>query len=378
MITMSPPRGRKNKGEKVRVPFRRNRSPRQRNNDWTDKDREGDAKELDAIRGERVVPKGDISRQRTIIVGGDARSDLIRGVVVAVRGLYADVDDGSRVVGCTVRRILRTRIIHERNPVTVGDRVGFVVDGPGSGQTPEGVIESIEPRRGVLQRLAGRRVQTIVVNVDQAIIVSSAGQPDPKPHLIDRYMVSAHAGEIAPVICMNKIDLDVDGFAVGLLDRYERLGYRTVRTSAATGEGIEALREMLRDRISVIAGQSGVGKSSLLNALQPGLELRVGAVHAQTEKGKHTTTTACMHRLAFGGYVVDTPGIRSFDLSVIPAGELEAYFAEFVPLVPKCKFPDCTHTHETECAVVSAVESGEIHPDRYATYLGLFQEASRR
>jgi ribosome biogenesis GTPase len=224
----------------------------------------------------------------------------------------------------------------------------------------------------------GRRTQTIAANIDQAIIVTSAAQPDPKPHLVDRYIVSAHAGEMAPVICMNKIDLDVDGSAAAILDRYDRLGYRTLRTSVITREGIDELRNELKNRSTVIAGQSGVGKSSLLNTIQPGLLIRVGEVSAQSEKGRHTTTTACLHRLDFGGYVVDTPGIRSFDLSIIPAGELEAYFIEFVPLVLQCKFPDCTHTHETECAVKAGVERGDVHPHRYETYLALFDEASQR
>ena len=375
---MTPPRrNKKSKGEKVRVPFRRNRSPRRRDKDWTDRARDAGGHDVEAVRSEQVVPRGDLSRQRTIIVGDETRTDLISGVVVAVRGLYADVDDGRQIVPCTIRRVLRTRLIKERGPLAAGDRVGFVIEKEIAGKGVEGAIESVEPRRGQLRRLAGRRIQTIAANIDQAIIVASAAQPDPKPHLIDRYIVSAHAGEMAPVICMNKIDLDVDGSAAAILDRYVRLGYRTLRTSAVTREGIDELRSELKSRSTVIAGQSGVGKSSLLNTIQPGLLIRVGEVSAQSEKGRHTTTTACLHRLDFGGYVVDTPGIRSFDLSIIPAGELEAYFIEFVALVPLCKFPDCTHTHETDCAVKAAVERGDVHPHRYETYLALFDEASQ-
>lgn len=376
---MPPPRrNKKSKGEKVRVPFRRNRSPRRRDKDWTDRARDAGGHDLEAVRSEQVVPRGDLSRQRTIIVGDETRTDLIGGVVVAVRGLYADVDDGRQIVPCTIRRVLRTRLIKERGPLAAGDRVGFVIEKEIAGKGVEGAIESVEPRRGQMRRLTGRRIQTIAANIDQAIIVTSSAQPDPKPHLIDRYIVSAHAGEMAPVICMNKIDLDVDGSSAAILDRYVRLGYRTLRTSAVTREGIDDLRNELKDRSSVIAGQSGVGKSSLLNAIQPGLLIRVGEVSAQSEKGRHTTSTACLHRLDFGGYVVDTPGIRSFDLSIIPAGELEAYFIEFVALVPQCKFPGCTHTHETDCAVQAAVEHGDVHPHRYETYLALFAETSQR
>lgn len=368
----------KSKGEKVRVPFRRNRSPKRRDKDWTNRAREAGGHDLESARIESVVPKGDISRQRTIIVGDEPVGEHRRGVVVAMRGLYADVDDGTRVVPCTIRRILRTRLIEERGAIAVGDRVGFVIEQQATSKSggAEGVLESVEPRTGQLQRLAGRRIQTIAANVDQAIIVSSAGEPQPKPHLIDRYIISAHAGGMKPIICMNKIDLDVDGFASEMMERYENLGYRVLRVSATTGEGLEALREALKDKSSVFAGQSGVGKSSLLNAIQPGLALRVGEVHEQTDKGTHTTTTAVMLRLDGGGYVVDTPGIRSFDLTLIPRDELEAYFVEFVALVEKCRYPSCTHVYEEECAIKDAVESGEIHPDRYATYLALFEECS--
>jgi len=376
---MPDERPRKSKGEKVRVPFRRNRSPKKRDKDWTGRGRDAEGHDVEAARIESVVPKGDISRQRTIIVGEERPAgEVHRGVVVAMRGLYANVDDGTKMVACTIRRILRTRLIDDRGAIAVGDRVGFVIEPQGAAKNKEteGVIESVEPRTGQLQRLAGRRVQTIAANVDQAIIVSSAGQPQPKPHLIDRYIISAHAGQMKPVICMNKIDLDSDGFASEKLVRYEHLGYRVLRVSATTGRGIDTLRESLKDRTSVIAGQSGVGKSSLLNAIQPGLKLRIGEVHGQTEKGTHTTTTAVMLRLDIGGYVVDTPGIRSFDLSLISRDELEAYFVEFVPLVEKCRYPSCTHVYEEECAIKDAVGRGEIHPDRYATYLALFEESS--
>lgn len=372
---MPDKRPRKSKGEKVRVPFRRNRSPKRRDKDWTERARVAEGEDLEGARIESVVPKGDISRQRTIIVGGET-GELHRGVVVAMRGLYADVDEGDRVIPCTIRRIIRTRLIEERGSIAVGDRVTFVLDkdAPRTKKSPEGVIESVEPRTGQLQRLAGRRIQTIAANVDQAIIVSSAAQPQPKPHLIDRYIVSSHAGGMKPIICMNKIDLDEDGFASEMMERYEDLGYRVLRVSATTAQGMDQLHDALRGKSSVVAGQSGVGKSSLLNTIQPGLKLRIGEVHGQTEKGTHTTTTAVLLKLDMGGYVVDTPGIRSFDLNIIPREELEAYFVEFVPLVEKCRYPSCTHVYEEECAIKQAVEEGQIHPDRYATYLALFEE----
>ncbi len=375
-MARKPNRRPSKEGEKVRVPFRRNRASRPRPNDWTQQSRDSDDREVDSPSSENVVSKGEMSRRRTVIVHEDAadRPGLHQGVVVTMRGLFADVDDGSQIWPCTVRRILRTRLTQERHPVTIGDRVRFSAEGDTEGVAREGVIESVEPRTGQLCRRVGRRIQTIVANVDQAIIVSSAAEPPPKPNLIDRYIVSALAGAITPVICMNKIDLDSDGYARSLLDRYTNLGYRTLCTSTVEGTGIDKLRDVLRGKASAVAGQSGVGKSSLLNVVQPGLDLRIGEMIQKFDKGRHTTTTAVLIRLDFGGYVVDTPGIRSFDVSEVPRQQLEAYFVEFLPFVPDCKFPDCSHTHESDCAVKAALERGDIHPDRYDSYVRLFTE----
>ena len=367
-----PPR---KKGKKVRVPFRRNRSAPGRVDDWTRKAREAEGYEVDTDRSENVVARGAMSRQRTIIVReGDSDEDLLRGVVVAMRGLFAEVDSGQTVTTCTVRRILRTRLIDERHPVSVGDRVRFRLEKRGDDSVPEGVIEEVEPRRGELKRRAGRRVQTIVANVDQVIIVSSAREPTPKPQLIDRYIVAAHHGGITPILCVNKIDLADDDLPEILLERYSRLGYTTVAASTKTGHGVDELRGLLKDRESVVAGQSGVGKSSLLNAIQPGLGLKVGGVQSQSEKGRHTTTTATLIRLDMGGYVVDTPGIRAFDLSLVPRNELELHLIEFAPRVADCKFPDCSHVHEDDCSIKRAVESGEIDIERYESYLHMFHD----
>ncbi|MGB2984240.1 MAG: ribosome small subunit-dependent GTPase A [Phycisphaerae bacterium] len=350
---------------------------RRRKTDWTQQAREADDHEIDTDRSESVLAKGELSRRRTVRVHTNEDQfleGLRQGTIIAVRGLYADVDDGELTWPCTIRRVLRTRLIEERHPVTVGDRVRFRVESEGEGVAREGVIEAVEPRGGQLQRHVRRRVHTIVANVDQAIIVSSADQPPPKPHLIDRYIVAALAGDITPVVCMNKTDLDRDGSAVELLDRYARLDYVTLATSAVTGDGIESLRDVLKGKASVIAGQSGVGKSSMLNAVQPGLRLKIGDIIEQTSKGRHTTATATLIRLEIGGYVVDTPGIRSFDLATVGRDELEAHFVEFLEYIPDCKFPDCTHRHEGDCAVKQAVERGDIHPERYKSYVRLFEE----
>ena len=363
-------------GKKVRVEFRRNRSQRARQRDWTQLARESEDHEVDAHSSETVAAKGELSRRRTVIVRDENAADrgLVAGRVIAMRGLYAEVDTGELVWPCTVRRVLRTRLIGERNAVTVGDRVLIRTVTAAGAEPREGVVEEVEPRSSALQRQSGRRIQTLVANVDQVIIVSTAAQPAPKPHLIDRYVVAALAGDMTPIVCMNKVDLDPDGCFEPILALHDQLGYRTLRTSCETGAGIDELRAILAGKASVLSGQSGVGKSSLLNAVQPGLQLRVGIISEQIEKGRHTTVTARLLKLDVGGYVVDTPGIRSFDLSPVDPGELEAFFADFLPYIPNCKFPDCTHTHEHQCAVKQAVEAGDIHPQRYESYLHILED----
>jgi ribosome biogenesis GTPase len=327
---------------------------------------------------ETVVAKGDLSRRRTITEPkehGDDRRPA--GVVVAMRGLIADVDDGERVWPCTIRRILRTRRIAERNPVTVGDRVRFTVVADERGVQSEAVIEEVEPRQGTLSRVAGRRRQTIVANVDQAVIVASIGIPSFKSHLVDRYIVAAHDGGVEPIVCLNKLDLDTGGSARQHLEVYAGLGYQTLCTSVVTCLGVEELKATLAGKCSVIAGQSGVGKSSLLNAVDPRLNLRVGEVSTELQKGRHITTTARLIKLDSGGYVVDTPGVRSFDVAAVPINEVEMHFHEFVAFIPDCKFPDCSHTHELGCAVKAAVDGGHITAARYDSYCRILEERAR-
>jgi ribosome biogenesis GTPase len=197
-------------------------------------------------------------------------------------------------------------------------------------------------------------------------------EPELKRHLIDRYLASAEQGGIGPLICLNKADLVDPVPYQPLIGLYSQLGIPALLTSAKTGSGIDRLRARLKDRQTVFAGQSGVGKSSLLNAIQPELGLRVREVSESTEKGRHTTTTAELLRLDSGGWVVDTPGIRQFLLWDIIPEEVEGFFAEFRPFVPFCAYPDCTHTHEDRCAIKEAVRRRQISASRYTSYLGLF------
>jgi ribosome biogenesis GTPase len=190
-----------------------------------------------------------------------------------------------------------------------------------------------------------------------------------KPNLIDRLLVTAERAEIRPVICINKTDLVEPAELMPLVGVYSQLGYEVLLVSAATGLGVDRLRHRLADAESVVTGQSGVGKSSLLNVVAPGLALRVQAVSEETQKGKHTTTTAELIPLSIGGYVVDTPGIRQFQLWDVIPEEVAGFFRDLRPYVSRCRFPDCTHTHEDDCAVKDAVADGWIDMRRYESYV---------
>lgn len=370
------------KKKKVRVAFKKNRQKRTRSNDMTRGYREADPSAPEAASSERIRAKGDLSRHRTVMhevpeAGADPNlparlavdlSNCHPGRVVRVHGLVSVVqDEAGREVRCNVRRILKTMAIDGRNAVAVGDRVWFRTVGD------EGMIENVEPRRRSITRSYRRREHVIVTNVDQLLIVSALAEPGLKLPLIDRYLISAEKGGVRPVIVLNKsdlVDLAPYQWVIGL---YTQLGYETIATSAADARGIARLRDLLARGATAFSGQSGVGKSSLLNAIQPGLNLRVREVSDWTAKGKHTTTTAELIRLETGGYVVDTPGLRQFELWDVEPGEIEAHFVEFRPYIPRCKFPDCSHIHESECAVKDAVYWGQIHPGRYESYIKLYE-----
>jgi ribosome biogenesis GTPase / thiamine phosphate phosphatase len=289
---------------------------------------------------------------------------------VRIHGLVSIVqtEDG-RTFPCHVRRLLKSLAIEGRNVVTVGDRVWFRPASPGG---DEGLIEKVLTRRGVITREYRHRQHVIAANVDTVLIVAALAAPPLKLNLIDRYLVASEIGGVCPVIVLNKADLvDIALFqwVVGL---YSQLGYETLVTSTVDGRGVERLTDLLADGVTAVSGQSGVGKSSLLNVVQPGLNLKVREVSDWTSKGKHTTSTAELIRLDRGGYVVDTPGLRQFELWGVGPGELEGYFIEFRPYISQCRFPNCSHTHETGCAVKDALHWGQIHQGRYESYLRLY------
>jgi ribosome biogenesis GTPase len=365
------------KKRKVRADFRKNREVRARDKKFDSERVESDSL-ADAPRGERVSGKGDISRKRTL-AGGEIiedesgtmvlpdvdRSICRIGRVLRVQGLLSIVrDEAGNTFQCATRRLLKTLATDLRHVVAAGDVVWFRPEGK-----DEGIIERVEPRRGVVSRTSRGRQHVLVANVDQLIIVTSAAEPRLKPNLIDRLLVTAEKGGIRPIICINKIDLIEPADLMPLVGVYAQLGYDVVLVSARQNIGIDRLRDWLTGAESVVSGQSGVGKSSLLNAVEPDLDLRVQTVSAETQKGRHTTTTAELIPLSFGGYVVDTPGIRQFQLWDVIPEEVAGFFRELRPYVSRCRFPDCTHTHEDNCAVKDAVADGWIDARRYESYV---------
>jgi len=374
------------KRSKLRTEFRKNHQGRVRQSDLTRDFHGGDKSDTlaDLAHNERVSGKGELTRKRTVI-GTDTKPDeesgldvrlndetvcLRFGTVQSVHGLRSRVlgDDGLEY-RCVVRQLLKSLSTDQRNVVATGDRVGFRAEAQDSA-----MIERIEPRHGVLSRTSRGRQHVIVTNVDYLLIVTSCAQPGIKPALIDRYLLTAERYAIRPIICLNKIDLVDPTSLQPIAGVYAQLGYRVLMTSAETGINIRFLQAILAGKQTAIAGQSGVGKSSLLNAIEPALALRVGQVSRENDKGKHTTTAARLIPLLSGGAVIDTPGIRQFQLWDITASEVAALMPDLRPYVSKCRYPDCLHVSEEDCAVKEAVADARIDARRYDAYCHLIED----
>lgn len=291
-----------------------------------------------------------------------------QGLVRRAAGGTYDIELES---GEVVTAFLRGRLkLEERtgDRVVAGDHV--IVQRHADGTTS---IEEVEARRTELARRApghgARRARIIVANIDQVVVVFAAAHPRPRLRMLDRFLVLAEANSLSATIVINKVDL-VDGAEIrDLFSIYEEIGYPVLYTSVEGGEGLTELEDRLCDRVSVLTGPSGVGKSSLLNAIDPGFQLRIGEVSEAVGKGRHTTVTAKLLPLECGGYVADTPGLREIGLWGIPEDELDEYFPEFRPYLGECRFGySCSHTHEPGCAIQEAVEEGEISEERYESY----------
>lgn len=291
------------------------------------------------------------------------------GLIVRAQSGFFTVETGAGPLVCQLRGRFKQGK-RTGDIAAVGDRVKITVLTDGSG-----VIEEIEERERALVRLdprpQGVYQQVLLANPDQAVFVFACAHPPPKLRMLDRFLVIAEKQGIPAVILANKIDLVGQKKAEKIFGLYPPLGYPIIYSSAKTGQGVDQLRAQLAGKISALAGPSGVGKSSLLNAMQPGLGLEVREVSRAVNKGRHTTVTRQLIPLEGGGYVADTPGWKSLALWDTQPEEMDAYFPELAPLVSACQFSDCTHDHEPGCAVRAAVEAGKVHPKRYESYLRL-------
>lgn len=299
----------------------------------------------------------------------------MRGIVTKSTGSWYNVrtETGSQIQ-CRIKGKIRLQGIKHTNPVTVGDEVNYELE---SGQET-GVIHSVEPRKNYIIRKASnlsKQTHIIASNIDQAILVATLSSPVTSMGFIDRFLITAEAYHIPAYILFNKSDLLIDEaskeVATEVIQLYEKIGYKCIQTSIITGEGLDELKTLLINKTSLFSGHSGVGKSSLLNVLDPLLHLKTGAISNYHQKGQHTTTFAEMHALSFGGFIIDTPGIREFGIVDIDDRELSHYFKEIRNYIGQCKFNNCQHVNEPGCAVIEAVKNNQIDQQRYFSYLSI-------
>jgi len=298
-----------------------------------------------------------------------ARQEWVEGLITRYQSGFYVVHTAQGEVQCQLRGRLKKRWAGG-DLAAVGDRVSISLQADGTG-----MLEDIQARERALVRLAptprGDYRQVLLANPDQVVLVFACAQPQPHLRMLDRFLVICEKNHLPVLIVANKTDLVLSEQARQMFAIYPPLGYRVIFASALDGEGIEELREALHGKLSGLVGPSGVGKSSLLNAVQPKLGLAVSDVSEQTSKGRHTTVVRELFALEGGGYVADLPGLRSLALWDTEPEELDGYFPELRDLVQHCQFNDCTHQHEPGCAVQQAVEEGLVHPHRYESYLRL-------
>ena len=295
------------------------------------------------------------------------------GIVISSTGSWYEVATEAGVLNCRIRGRLRLKGIRSTNPVVVGDRVIVEPDGESS------VIVGIIPRRNYIIRRASnlsKESHIIAANLDQALLIVTLHSPTTPREFVDRFLVTCEAYKVPVTIVLGKADILSEEHADEAEEFtaiYEDAGYRVMRLSSITGEGVEEIRAMLRDRTTLVAGNSGVGKSTLVGSIDPTLDIRTGEISESHHKGKHTTTFSTMYALE-GGYIIDTPGIKGFGLIDIEGRELCRYFPEMMRLSPSCRFYNCTHTHEPGCAVTEAVKEGRVAWSRYDSYLKILDE----
>ncbi len=386
----------------VRSQMKKPRLKKISTNDWDDWE---NLDELELSTYETIIPKGETERRREMETqaSGVGSNENPQGVAETVKMDSAPssppktsalvIEAGSRICRvdlngeillCSLRDAsLETEETGYTNVIAVGDEVLVSLTGEGLG-----VVEAILPRRSVLSRpyspdagkVHAELEQIVVANVDRLLIVTSWREPYIWPALIDRYLIAAQRNQIEPVICINKIDLIEDQTEFkNTLKPYKDLGYQFVLTSTVSGEGINQLRSLISESTTVLAGLSGVGKSSLLTTVQPSLNLKVGEVSEHglfTGQGRHTTTQSSLWKLDNGAVVIDTPGVRTFGVAGIAPKELSSWYPEMVMFAGQCRFGNCTHTNEPICAIKAAVDDGQISELRYKNYTQIFKELS--
>lgn len=303
-----------------------------------------------------------------------AEEEALCGVVLRATGSLYEVLLGERTVSCRIRGRLRLKGVRSTNPVVVGDIVRCERD-----ETGETVIADVEPRRNYIIRRASnlsKESHIIAANLDQALLVATLFSPETAPEFIDRFLVTCEAYKVPVTILLAKADLarTAPEAMAAFHDTYERAGYRVIDVSATEGEGVDTVRDLLRGRTTLLSGNSGVGKSTLVAAVERTAEVRTAEISRSHHKGRHTTTFSTMYPLSEGGYIIDTPGIKGFGLIDIDDAELAHYFPEMMRWLPECRYYNCSHTHEPDCAVIEAVGRGDIALSRYESYLKILDE----
>ena len=291
--------------------------------------------------------------------------------VVRATGSWYDVLHDGAMLRCRIRGKLRLKGVRSTNPVVVGDEAVCEADGG------DCVIVDIVPRRNYVIRRASnlsKESHIIAANVDQALLMVTLRSPETPKEFADRFLVTCEAYKVPAEILLSKIDLQDAEAVAEFRAVYEGAGYRVLEVSAKEGRGVEEVRNLLAGRTTLVSGNSGVGKSTLIQTIDPSLDIRTGEISDSHHKGRHTTTFSTMYPLAEGGAVIDTPGIKGFGLLDIDDAELWHYFPEMMRVAPGCRFYNCTHTHEPGCAVVEAVKAGEIAWSRYESYLKILDD----
>lgn len=310
------------------------------------------------------------------------RNILKQGLVIKSTGSWYTVEDEQgNTFECKIKGNFRIKGIKNTNPVTVGDRVTFTLQSVSADEKEAkiGLISAISERRNYIIRRSinlSKQAHIIAANIDQAVLIATIDYPVTTTTFIDRYLASAEAYRIPVMLVFNKTDR-YDSAQLEkmeeLISIYENIGYKCLTTSAGSGAGVEELKNALKDKTNVVNGHSGVGKSTLINLIQPGLNLKTMEISDLHKTGKHTTTFSQLFKLDFGGYIIDTPGIKAFGMLEMEPWEISHYFVEIFKISENCQYNNCSHTHEPGCAVKAAVDNGEIAPSRFISYLGLLE-----